>query len=212
MDKRMLEITLHAMRVPVTGTGTDKETTHRLTAELIWPKVGTARKNSSQSFGLKKGVADFERVHWGKRILFRETVEGRFALGVTLTENLDYEDLEKFLRFWAGAALGLGADVADKTAGPLGDLAAVPLDYAAKAVAKYPGAALLAEGLVELDAAEFPPSGGTRLLTVRLTAARRLMRIVRRSAGDKGPAKTTRKLLLAQGDDNGEVTLLMRSL
>jgi hypothetical protein len=212
MEKRTLEITLHGIRVPVTGTVPEKETSHLLAAGLIWPRTGTAKKSSSQSFALKEGAAEFGRVNWGRRILFRETVEGRFALEVTLTENLDHEELEKFLRFWAGAALGLGADAADKAAGPLGDIAAAPLDYAAKAVAKYPGASLLAEGMAELEAAEFPPPGGERLLTVRLVAARRLVRVTRRAVSGKGPAQVSRKLLLEKGADNGEVTLLARSL
>ena len=208
--KREVEITLNSINIPVTGAGLDTTTSHLLTTDLVWPRVGVARKSASQSCTLQEGTADFETANWGRRILFKETVEGRFALAVTVTEALDDEELEKILRFWAGAALAIGADAVDSAAGPLGDLAAAPLEYAAKAVAKYPGATLLAEGLAELDATDFPPSGGERLLTVRLVAARRLLRVTRRTVN--GRSRVTRKTLLEKGADNGEVTLAVRSI
>ncbi|HRR34070.1 MAG TPA: hypothetical protein P5026_08235 [Kiritimatiellia bacterium] len=208
--KRTLEITLHSIHIPVTGAGLDTTTSHLLTAELVWPRTGTARKSASQSITLRKGSAELAALNWGRRILFKENVEGRFALAVTVTESLDDEELEKILRFWAGAALGIGAEAADDAAGPLGDLAAAPLKYAAKAVAKYPGASLLVEGLAELDAADFPTSGGERLLTVRLAAARTLLRVSRRTVNSR--SRVSRKTLLEKGADNGAVTLSVRSL
>ena len=129
---------------------------------------------------------------------------------MTVTESLDDEELEKILRFWAGAALGVGAGAVEGAAGPLGAIAAAPLEYAAKAVAKYPGASLLVEGLAELDAADFPPSGGERLLTVRLVAARKLLRVTRRTVNSR--SRVTRKILLEKGADNGDVTLSVRTL
>jgi len=208
--KREVEITLHSIHIPVTGAGLDTTTSHLLTADLVWPRTGTARKSASQSCTLQEGASEFTAVNWGRRILFKETVEGRFALAVTVTESLDDEELEKILRFWAGAALGVGAGAVEGAAGPLGDLAAAPLEYAAKAVAKYPGASLLVEGLAELDAADFPPSGGERLLTVRLVAARKLLRVTRRTVNSR--SRVTRKILLEKGADNGDVTLSVRTL
>ena len=208
--KREVEITLHSIHIPVTGAGLDITTSHLLTADLVWPRTGTARKSASQSCTLREGAAEFAAANWGRRILFKETVEGRFALAVTVSESLDDEELEKILRFWAGAALGVGAGAVEGAAGPLGAIAAAPLEYAAKAVAKYPGASLLVEGLAELDAADFPPSGGERLLTVRLVAARKLLRVTRRTVNSR--SRVTRKILLEKGADNGDVTLSVRTL
>jgi hypothetical protein len=132
-------------------------------------------------------------------------------LGLVLTEALDDEEMEKFLRFWTGAFLAVGADLAGAAApAPAGKLAAAPLDYAAKAIAKYPGALPLVEGLVEINAAELPPGGRERLLTVRLTAARTLARLSRRTVNSR--PRVSRSLLLEKGADNGEVTLAIRSL
>lgn len=212
MKKHALEITLHSIQIPVPGVSLKKKSTHLLTATLIWPRLGVPKKASTQSVALEKGSADFDTINWGKKILFRENLEGRCALALTITENLEFEELEKFLRFWAKTLLGITSHAVDAAVGPLGDLAAAPIDYASKVVAKYPGAALLADGMVELDADEFPPPGSSRLITVRMTAARRLVRATKHRATAKLPARTTNKVLLKQGDDNGEITLHITSL
>ena len=212
--RREMEITLHSIHVPVTGT-LDKKTTHLVSATLIWPRTGTAQKTASQSCELAAGRGNFEPVNWGKRILLKENVEGRFALGITISEALDDEELEKFLRSLAGTVLSLGGDMAEAAMPlkPLGKLVSAPLDYAAKAVAKYPGAVTLVEGLAELDAADFPSEDdGERLLTVRLTAARKLVRTSRRMVNGKQPARVIRKVLVEKGADNGEITLLVKTL
>ena len=202
--RKEVEITLHSIHVPETASGLDTETTHLLGADLVWPRTGIAQKSASQTCALKEGRADFETVNWGRRILFKETVEGRFALSLTLTESLDDEDLEQFFRFCAGAFLSIGAGMVESAVRPVGKLAAAPLDYAAKNIGKYPGPKLLVEGLAELHSSDLPESGGERLLTLRMTAARRLLSLVR-------PRKSPR-LLLEKGEPNGEVTLVLRTL
>ena len=208
--RREVEITIHSIHIPVTGAGLDTDTSHLLSAELVWPRTGVAQKSASQACVLKEGQADFESANWGRRILFKENVEGRFALGLALTEALDDEAVEQFLRFWAGALLSIGAGLVENAAKPAGKLASAPLDYLAKSVSKYPGPARLAEGLAELDASDFPPSGSERLLTVRMTAACRLTRLSRRTVSSR--PRVTRKLLLEKGAPNGEVTLAIRTL
>ncbi len=201
--RKEVEITLHSIHIPETASGLDTETTHLLSADLVWPRVGVAQKSATQTCALKKGHAEFAAVNWGRRILFKESVEGRFALALTLTESLDDEDLEQFFRFCAGAFLSIGAGLVESAARPAGKLAAAPLDYAAKNIGKYPGPTLLVEGLAELDSADFPASGGERLLTLRMAAARRLMGL-----GTRKP----RRLLLEKGAPDGEVTLAVRTL
>lgn len=208
--KRELEIVLSQAHIPVTGSGLIRNSSHLLTAELLWPRTGVARKSSVQPCGLKQGLADFENVNWGLKALFKETVTGRFALRLSLTEALDDEEIEKFLRSAAGAAIAFGADAVTALWQPFGKIAAAPLDAVAKSVAKYPGATLLAEGLAELDASDFPASGGERLLTVRMRAARRLVRVSRRTSSKQ--TRVSRKVLLDKGAPNGDIALSVKSL
>jgi hypothetical protein len=208
--RKEVEITLHSIRIPETASGLDTDTSHLLSADLIWPRVGVAQKSATLTCALKEGCGDFGSANWGRRILFKESVEGRFALALTLTESLDDEDLEQFFRFCAGAFLSLGAGAVESAARPVGKLAAAPLDFAAKNIGRYPGPLLLVEGLAELDSSDFPESGGERLLTLRMTAARRLMNISRRTAS--GRPRLSSKLLLDKGDPDGEVTLAIRTL
>lgn len=213
MEKRILEITLHSAKIPVTGTGIKKSTAHMLNASLIWPRLGIAKKNSSQSLELTRGQADLAQLNWGKRILFRENVQGRFALGITISENLEYEELEKLLRFWAKAALGVTTQTVNLMVGPpLGKIAAAPVDYAARTIGTYPGVKNLVEGMVELDAAEMPQAGRSQLLTLRLSSMRKLVRVTQIPAKGSQPTKKRQRVLLEKGAANGELTLQITSL
>ena len=44
LAKRTLEISVQEITVPVTGAGVLDKTSHLLSAELIWPRVGIAQK------------------------------------------------------------------------------------------------------------------------------------------------------------------------
>jgi hypothetical protein len=209
LTKRTLEITIQAIHIPVTGAGLLDTTSHLLSAELIWPRVGIAQKATSQPCQLEKGEADFEKAHWGNRILFKENVEGTFALRIALTEVLDDEELEKFLRAFSGAALGFGADVLAPLYPPFGKLVATPIDYLAKDIEKYPGPTRLVEGLVELNAGDFPENS-EESLTIRLATTRSILKPVTRRVA--GRTRHEKKTLLSKGEPNGDITLLIRTL
>lgn len=209
LTKRTLEISIQEITVPVTGAGLLDKTSHLLSAELIWPRVGVAQKAASQPCQLEKGQADFSGAHWGNRILFKENVEGKFALRIALTEVLDDEELEKFLRSFSGTALAFGADMLAPLYPPFGRLAAAPVDYLAKEVKEYPGPTRLVEGLVELDAADFPENS-EQPLTIRLVAAKALMKSLTRRVA--GRTRHEKKTILSKGDANGDITLLLRTL
>lgn len=209
LAKRTLEISVQEITVPVTGAGLLDKTSHLLSAELIWPRVGIAQKAAAQPCQLEKGHADFEKVNWGHRILFKENVEGKFALRIALTEVLDDEELEKFLRSFSGAALAFGADMLAPLYPPFGKLLAAPIDYIAKDIEKYPGPTRLVEGLVELDASDFPENG-EQPLTLRLLTAKALTQSLTRRVA--GRTRHEKKTILSKGEPNGDITLLIRTL
>ena len=209
LAKRTLEISVQAIAVPITGAGLLDKTAHLLSAELIWPRVGIAQKAAAQPCQLEKGYSDFEKVNWGHRILFKENVEGKFALRIALTEVLDDEELEKFLRSFSGAALAYGADMLAPLYPPFGKLLAAPIDYIAKDIEKYPGPTRLVEGLVELDASDFPENS-EQPLTLRLLTAKALTQSLTRRVA--GRTRHVKKTILSKGEPNGDITLLIRTL
>ena len=208
--KRDLEIILKNINVNVTGAGLLKRTAHLLNAELIWPRVCIAKRLTAQACELVAGEADFEPLNWGQRVLFKETVSHRFALNISLSEVLNDEALEKFLRAAAGAALVMGADAATAFWGPLAKLLTAPLEAFAKDISTYPGPTTLVDGMVEIDATTLPASGQERLLTIPLSATHNVVRVTRRTVNKH--TRFIRKTLLARGAPNGTVTVLLRSL
>jgi len=209
LAKRTLEISVQEINVPVNGAGLLDKSSHLLSAELIWPRVGIPQKAASQPCRLEKGHADFEKVNWGNRILFKENVEGKFALRISLTEVLDDEELEKFLRSFSGAALAFGADMLAPLYPPFGKLIAAPVDYIAKDIEKYPGPTRLVEGLVELEAADFLENA-EQSLTIRLMTSQSITQSVTRRVA--GRVRHEKKSILSKGEPNGDITLLIRTL
>lgn len=208
--KRELAILLEEIEIPFTGMRVTKTTTHLVTAGLIWPRTGIALKNGSLSAKLERGLASFGNENWGKKIILRENVEGRFALSLTVTEALNYEKLEKFLRECLRIAIKAGGDIADSLTGPAGDFVAAPFDAAAKMIGTYPGPKLLVQGMAELDASDFPESGGERRLTVQLNASQNFYATVRQT--QRGKTSSVKRLKLREGAPDGSITLRVLSL
>ncbi len=74
-----------------------KASRHLLGAALHWPRVGTARRDASVALGLENGAWHAAERPWTQRILAKETVQGRFGFGITLTEALPDAEADAFL-------------------------------------------------------------------------------------------------------------------
>jgi hypothetical protein len=86
---------------------------------------------------------------------------------------------------------------------------ATPIDYLAKDIEKYPGPTRLVEGLVELNAGDFPENS-EESLTIRLATTRSILKPVTRRVA--GRTRHEKKTLLSKGEPNGDITLLIRTL
>ena len=73
--------------------------------DLIWPRTGVAKKSGAREFVFRKGVCDFTDEPWTKRVVFREEVEGRCGLAVSVTEPVSVQKVRRFLRLTAKYAL-----------------------------------------------------------------------------------------------------------
>ena len=158
------------------------QSTHLMTATLLWPRIGIAKKTTEQEVRLKKGRCDKADAPWNERILFKESVEGSFALAVSLTVSVMRQHLRTFRRALAGYALTAAGSAVDDF-GPAGEVAELPLKAMAKVVnnaSKEPE--LFAQGAIDLDATQFANGDSPQLVTVKLYSALELMKVQRRIA------------------------------
>ena len=95
--------------------------------DLVWPRTGVAKKSGAREFVFRKGVCDFTGEPWTKRVMFREEVEGRCGLAVSVTEPVSVQKVRRFLRLTAKYALKMGADFMEKAMVGYADIASSPI-------------------------------------------------------------------------------------
>lgn len=139
-----------------------------ITVDLLWPRNSIAKKTSAREIRFVKNVADFSGEEWAKRMLFREEVDGHTAVAVGVSESLNTEKLEKFLRLTAKYALNTAADFVDKYTVGISDIASAPLDALAVTAGSYPGPKTILQGV--LDIPVLPASGESVEMKVSLHA------------------------------------------
>ena len=167
-SKLDLEFTLVSIDLPLRKHL--PQSTHLLSATLLWPRVGIAKKTAEQEVRFKKGRCDKAEAPWNERILFKESVEGDFALAVSLTVSALRTHLRTFRRALAGYALTAAGSAVDDF-GPAGEVAELPLKAMSKVVSnasKEPE--LFAQGAIDLNATDFATEEPQNI-TVRLYSA-----------------------------------------
>ena len=137
-----------------------------LTVELIWPKVGSARKSATRQITMKKGKCDFTSEPWAKRVMFREEIDGHTAFAVSLAEPVTMQKLHRLLQLTAKAALKEGADMIDAALVSYGDIAAAPVDALATMVAEKDAPRVIAQGVLDFD--DLPGAGEEKEVTIPL--------------------------------------------
>ena len=99
--------------------------------DLIWPRATIAKKSGAREMVFKRGVCDFTAEPWTKRVVFREEVDGRCGLAVSITEPVSIQKVRRFLRLTAKYALKMGADFMEKAMVGYADIASSPIDVRA---------------------------------------------------------------------------------
>ena len=211
MRKRQVEITLEALRLETTGRERER-TSHALTALLLWPRLAIARKTAAATLDLQKGCWQARGQPWSRRILFKETVQGRFAFGFSLSDALSDAQVEAFMEALAGHWLKLAAEQVEDLAGatPAVNFASFPLGYLAKAIAGRKGTKSLVEGSLDLNAADLPEAGETLCWEMDLVAPAGIHRMVRRRTGRV--SRSVPMEVLPEGGLAGQATFRVRML
>ena len=166
MKKKAIEMLL--VKAELTGVPERRllKTRNLGAVDLVWPRTGIARKSAAREMVFKKGQADFSGEEWTKRVLFREDVEDRCGVAVTVTEPVSVQKARRFLRLVAKYALKMGADFMEKAMVGYADIASSPLDAMAQMVGEKDTPKAIAQGVVDL--AELPAEGQETTLVVPL--------------------------------------------
>ncbi len=212
-NRRDIEITLVGMQMP--SLAASKNSGHLLTVNLIWPRVTIALRTAVKTIDLAKGECSAGQWPWCRRVLFKETIEDRFGIGVTVSEALSAHRLAQFARFFAGSALDIGEDIVeDALPGVAGDIAAIPLDYASKQLLKNSEPALWATGDCDLDSQNVPTDNEALTITVPLVAAcKRVKTILKHQHSKSSPPAHPKHIVIVDKDaPDGHVQLAIRNL
>ena len=203
--KENIELCLQSLTLLVAGVAKiPSASNHTVTAELIWPRNGIPSKAYARVFTLHANQCAFTEAAWYDSVMCKESVDGRFALKITVSQALTDSVVAKLLRAIAKAAASTAADaIEDGVVDPLGKIASAPVDYLATLIADYTGEPV-AEAVVTLDAADF--AGGGKVLTLPLVCATTL----KKDAPSIGKAPAPRKTVIKKGDPNGAVVLSIK--
>ncbi len=171
--KTNVEVLLHSAKL--TDAGLQKilrKSRNLLTVDLIWPRSAIAKRTASREVNFVKSEAKFTDEPWTKRILFREDIEGHCGIAVSVSESLNTENLEKFLRLAARYALKTSADVVGGYTVGIADIATAPVDALATMAGTYPGPKTIAQGIVDITDDFLPSAGTDRVVEIPLTVVK----------------------------------------
>ena len=144
------------------------KTRRLVTVDMVCPRSAIAKKTVAKEVKFQKAKADLKGQGWTERILHREDVDGHFGLAVQLSEVLDDEWFEKFLRATAKIALKEFRDLAKTYTVGISDIASAPIDALAQMEGTYPGPKTVAQGVLDVTEDMIPEPGQVAFVEVPL--------------------------------------------
>ena len=135
------------------------KTTRLVTVDMICPRAAIAKKTAAKEVKFQKAQADVKGQCWTERVLHREDVDGHFGLAVQVSEVLDDEWFEKFLRATVKVALKEFRDVVQQYTVGISDIASAPIDALAQLEGTYPGPKTVAQGVLDVTEEMLPEAG-----------------------------------------------------
>ena len=134
--------------------------------DLIWPRAAIAKKSGAREMVFRRGVCDFTAEPWTKRVIFREEVDGRCGLAVSITEPVSIQKVRRFLRLTAKYALKMGADFMEKAMVGYADIASSPIEALAAMIGEKDVPKVVAQGVLDIE--DIPAEGGEITVAVPL--------------------------------------------
>ena len=135
------------------------KTTRLVTVDMVCPRATIAKKTVAKEVKFRKAKADVKGQCWTERVMHREDVDGHFGLAVQVSEVLDDEWFEKFLRATAKVALKEFRDVVQQYTVGISDIASAPIDALSQLEGTYPGPKTAAQGVLDVTEGMLPEAG-----------------------------------------------------
>ena len=135
------------------------KTKRLVTVDLVCPRATIAKKTAAK---------DVKGQCWTERIMHREDVDGHFGFAVQVSEVLDDEWFEKFLRATAKVALKEFRDVVQQYTVGISDIASAPIDALAQLEGTYPGPKTVAQGVLDVTEEMLPEAGCATVVEIPL--------------------------------------------
>jgi hypothetical protein len=233
MAGKSLEILLD--RVELRETGIRKGNgRHLVMGTLVWPRPRIAERTAVQTVLLENNAVDLKQAAWADRIVWKEDVEGSFAVKFAVTERIADSRLADFLRAFGSTVLKLTGDEAeDMLAGALaGGMVKAPFLFLSKAIADpgKTGPKVIASGCLDLHsetiwtplptaapaAAAAKPKASAKMdaarrqFTLPLTAPEPIYRVTR--TRHEGRLTASRHKVLDAGAENGVIVFTAKSI
>ena len=153
------------------------KTKRLVTVDLLWPRCSIARKTTAREVEFRKAKASFKGEEWCRRVLFREEIEDHAGLAVSVSEILDDEWIEKFLRASAKYALRQFGDMIEKYTVGISDVASAPFNAMAQLEGTYPGPQTAVQGIFDLTGDILPKPGESAFIDIPLHRPRATKKI-----------------------------------
>ena len=116
----------------------------------------------------RQAKAEVKGQCWTERVMHREDIDGHFGLVAQVSEVLDDEWFEKFLRATARVALKEFRDVMQQYTVGISDIASAPIDALAQLEGTYPGPKTVAQGVLDVAEKMLPEPGRPVIVEVPL--------------------------------------------
>lgn len=224
MANRRLELMLDRVEVKETGARR-KKGRHMVIVTLVWPRPRIAERVSAKTLEFKDNVVDLKKSDWISRIVFKESIDGRFGIELGVTERMSDSEVADFFRFLGSSFMKLmGNGAEDMMASCLGGgLAKIPFQYLSKFISDLgdKGPKIIASGSIVVHSEETWNSSSSRLsrgqnsaaarkkntetksFKVPLTAPETIYKVTRTRR--HGEMQTRRRTIMKAGEDNGVI-------
>ncbi len=211
--RRVAEILLNEAGLASRSGESAKDALNLLIINLIWPRPAIVERTAARFLPIEGAKRlDLSDSEWVDRILFKETVQGPFALQASVTEPLKGERIGEAMDILGKFALRFARDTAgDIVGGGIpGRLAEVPFEGIAGLLksGNFGHAEIVASGSVGLCADADWAEGDLRYIKVPLCVPRNVYAVNRTE--EHGESRVQRKVALEKGQNNGFVLLSMR--